>query len=55
MEELLTQREAAQMLRVSVKWMQVARREGRIGFVRLGHRTVLIPKREVERLKGAAA
>lgn len=50
MDKLLTQREAAQMLRVSVEKLRRMRYEGELEFVNLGYRSVRIRQSEIESL-----
>ncbi len=49
-ERLWTQQELAERLRVSVELIRRWRRNGKLGFIRLGHCSVRIPESEVARL-----
>ncbi len=48
---LLTQREVANDLRVSLKTLQRLRREGQIRFMKWGYRTIRYSSGEVEKFK----
>jgi excisionase family DNA binding protein len=48
-DRLLTQREVSELLGLSVKTLQVLRRNRKIEFVRFGHRTIRIRESEVSR------
>lgn len=48
---LMTQREVAQELKVSIKTLQVWRREGRIKFMNWGYRTIRFSSSEIEKFK----
>lgn len=47
--ELMTQEEVAKFLRVTVDTLADWRREGKLKSFRLNHRTVRIPREEVQR------
>lgn len=47
-EKMLTQREAAKRLQISVKTLQILRRQRRINFFRLGYRTIRIAESEIQ-------
>ncbi len=46
-DKLLTQREVATLLGVSIKTLQILRRNRKIGFARLGHRTIRFRESQV--------
>lgn len=46
--ELLTQKEACQILHLSPKSLQRLRRHGKLPFVQFGHRTIRIRKSDLE-------
>lgn len=48
---LMTQKEVAQKLRISLKTLQVWRKQGRIPFYRWGHRTIRFSSAEVEKFE----
>lgn len=48
---LMTQREVAAELKVSIKTLQVWRREGRIKFMNWGYRTIRFSSSEIEKFK----
>lgn len=48
---LMTQREVAAELKVSIKTLQVWRREGRIKFMNWGYRTIRFSSAEIEKFK----
>ena len=48
-DKLLTQREVSELLGVSVKTLQVLRRNQKIGFVRFGHRTIRFRESEISK------
>lgn len=52
--DLFTQEQAARWLGISVKQLQIWRRTGKIGYMRFGHRTIRIPRGQIERLLGKA-
>jgi excisionase family DNA binding protein len=55
-DRLLTQKEVAARLTITVEWLRKLRRAGKVEFVRIGWRTVRIRESEVERLeKGTMA
>jgi excisionase family DNA binding protein len=53
-DRLISQKEAAAILGVSLKTMQRLRGERRLEFYRLGHRTVKIPLSAIEKFKAEA-
>ena len=48
-ERLLTQKEAAERLTISLQALRHLRRARKLNFFRLGHRTVRIAESEIER------
>lgn len=48
--DLLTQQEAASMLRVSVRTINRMRQKGQLKTIKLSYRTIRIPRLDVERL-----
>lgn len=48
-DKLLTQREVSELLGVSVKTLQVLRRNQKLSFVRFGHRTIRFRESEVSK------
>jgi excisionase family DNA binding protein len=52
---LLTQREVAEILRISPKKLQIMRRTGQISFITFGHRTIRFRPSEIQRLLGQKA
>ena len=49
-DRLLTQKEAAQQLGLCHETLKFWRQQGRLRFIRLGHRTIRIRQSEVKRL-----
>jgi excisionase family DNA binding protein len=48
-DKLLTQREVSELLGVSVKTLQLLRRNQKLAFVRFGHRTIRFRESEVSK------
>lgn len=53
-DRYLTQREVCEALRISLKTLQVWRRQRRLTFYRFGHKTVRIRESELLRLQTEA-
>lgn len=49
MGQLLTQKEAASLLRVSVKTLQILRRTGKLPFVKFGFHCIRFKQEDIER------
>ena len=51
MNSLLTQAEAARLLGVSIKTLQLWRKSGRLHYLQFGHRTIRFAVAEIERFQ----